>query len=89
MVCLLRALRREVDAELVAKLRSVQDSLNKEDFCRLLPSDVERREVIKQRIKRVFVAKVFYLGIGARGDEGRRVDESAAATAIGEFAKAL
>ncbi|KAK8818977.1 hypothetical protein WA538_001557, partial [Blastocystis sp. DL] len=52
VACLLRALRREVDAELIVKLRSIQDSLNKEEFCRLLPNDAERRDVIKQRIKR-------------------------------------
>ena len=67
----------------------MQDSLNREDFCQLLPGDAERREVIKQRIKRVFVVRAFQLGIGARGDEGRCVDESAAATAFGDFAEAL
>ena len=78
-----------MDAELVVKLRSVQDSLNKEEFCRLLPNDAERRDVIKQRIKRVVADDAFSLGIGARSDEGRCVDESAAATAAGEFAEAL
>ena len=78
-----------MDAELVAKLRLVQDSLSKEEFCRLLPNDAERRDVIKQRIKRVVVHEAFSLGIGARGDEGRCADESAAATAAGEFAEAL
>lgn len=78
-----------MDAELVAKLRSVQDSLNKEEFCRLLPNDAERRDVIKQRIKRVVASGLFSLGIGARSDEGRCVDKSAAATAAREFAEAL
>lgn len=86
---MLRALRREVDAELIVKLRSIQDSLNKEEFCRLLPNDAERRDVIKQRIKRVVAGETFSLGIGARGDEGRCVDKSAAATAAREFAEAL
>lgn len=78
-----------MDAELIVKLRSIQDSLNKEEFCRLLPNDSERRDVIKQRIKRVVAGETFSLGIGARGDEGRCADESAAATAAGEFAEAL
>lgn len=78
-----------MDAELIVKLRSIQDSLNKEEFCRLLPNDAERRDMIKQRIKRVVAGETFSLGIGARGDEGRCADESAAATAAGEFAEAL
>lgn len=78
-----------MDAELVAKLRSIQDSLTKEEFCKLLPNDAERRDVIKQRIKRVVASGLFSLGIGARSDEGRCADESAAATAAGEFAEAL
>ena len=68
-----------MDAELIVKLRSIQDSLN----------DAERRDMIKQRIKRVVAGETFSLGIGARGDEGRCADESAAATAAGEFAEAL
>lgn len=78
-----------MDAELVAKLRSIQDSLTKEEFCKLLPNDAERRDVIKQRIKRVVAGGLFSLGIGARSDEGRCVDKSAAATAAREFAEAL
>ena len=52
-----------MDAELIVKLRSIQDSLNKEEFCRLLPNDAERRDMIKQRIKRVVAGETFSLGI--------------------------